>query len=324
MKKSITIIILTITCIFLGFMLLKKHDELAPNHTPVTVKSIVPELEPIKLNRKSKFYVKPEMIPLQFAGFYDLKQSERLNLATELMKDKSLPQETIDFFKAEIFNRAHMDTTRNNMANALCWQHKSDPELHKLFIKMLDDPDEDPVWRDYCIQFLTECYDSSNNKPLIIDTLKRYSKGDDSKAGTALIHLALHEEKIEKIDSDHMLNQLKNSKTSIHTRTAILAVWGKSNDKTKLPVIRKYAIQDKDAALKSVAIGSLGLIGLEQDLKIINKALYHDNGRVVSAARAAKTRIEIRIKNEIFMNKVIGVTEQIKKKKYPIAEPEIR
>jgi len=269
-------------------------------------------------SKQSRYYVKPEILPLQFARFHDMKPGEQLNLITGLMKNKKLSQEIIDFLKIEIFNR-NDKKIRNNMANALCWQHNSDPELHKLFILMLDDKHEDPNWRDYCLQFLSECFESSNNKPLIIETWIRYSKGKDSLAGTALIHLALQEGNNNIIiEPDYMIEHLEDSKVSIHTKTSILAIIGKRKDVEQLPVLRKYASQDKNAALKANAIGSLGLIGEEQDLKIVNLALYHDNGRVVLAARAAKKRIEKRIFDEEIMNKVMEAMEQIKKKKkYP-------
>lgn len=245
------------------------------------------------LPRQSKYYVPLSPIPNQFARYHELTHGDRLRIATDLMENKNLPKETIDFFRAEIFNRGQMDSTRNNMANAICWQRNKDPELHLLFIKMLEDQDETPVWRDYCIQFLTECYESSNDKSLIIETIKKYSKGKDSKAGTALLHLALNK---QEIDSQQTLAQLEDPKTSIYTRAAILAVWGKTGETDQLPKIREYATQDKVASLKANAIGALGLMGEEQDLVIINKALYHTNGRVVLAAKAAKKRIEARSK----------------------------
>lgn len=270
-----------------------------PVSVPSTPEVIVKEPEQIEETptvvpfKQSKHYVKPETVPASFGEFYEMHQSVRLRNVTRFMKNDAVHHTIIDFFKSEIFNRKHKEIIRNNMANTLCWQKVPDPDLHLLFIKMLDDEEETPKWRDYCIQFLTECYPSSSDKPLIIETIKKYSEGDDSKAGTAILHLALNG---QKVDSKSTLSRLEDpTKTSIHTRTTILAVWGKTKDKSQLPTIRKYATQDKIASLKATAIGTLGLIGEEEDLLIINKALYHTNGRVVLAARAAKKKIEARM-----------------------------
>jgi len=65
------------------------------------------------------------------------------------MGNHTLPPDVLVFFEEEIFNRKHWAVTRNNMANALVWQESPNPHLHELFIRMLEDATEDPVWRDY-------------------------------------------------------------------------------------------------------------------------------------------------------------------------------
>lgn len=305
MKKIIIILSILSACLCLLFFIYP-NDQEAPNKPAIAFNESVPystpKIEQKDLPRYSKYYVKPDMVPDGFQDFHNMKQGKRLNKVTELMKIKDLDEEYLEFFKAEIFNRAHMDTVRNNMANALCWQRNPDPELHLLFIKMLNDPGEDPVWRDYCIQFLSECYKSSSNKPLIIETFERCSKGKNPKAGTALLHLAYQEREndvaLEENYSEQNIIKLADPKVHIDQKTSILTIIGMRKDIAQLSVLRKYAKQDETASLKSTAIGSLGLIGEEEDLVIINKALYHTNGRVVLAARAAKKKIEERMAKE--------------------------
>lgn len=301
MKKIFIIIGVVLLFSSIRFVYLNyKDNRIKPIKPEIIVKTVKPDLppEPELKPRISNNYVKPEHVPDSLKDFYDLKKSDRLELVTKMMNNKHLHGETLEFFKAEIFNRKWVDTTRNNMANALCWQTKQNPELHKLFILMAGDDNENEVWRDYSIQFLSECYDSSNDKAIIIDTFKKYSTGDDSKAGTALLHLSLQEGfnniKLDDAYSNLLDKQLANPNVSIHTKTTILAIIGKRGDKSKLELVRKYAKQDDDAALKAVAIGSLGLIGDVTDMSIIQPALHHKNGRISLAALGAINRINAR------------------------------
>ena len=136
-----------------------------------------------KPRTQSKSYVKPGTVPQGYETFLEQNQMKRLNQVTETMRQSDLPSQILGFYKAEIFNRDHWDVTRNNMANALVWQENPDPNLHRLFIRMLEDKDEDPVWRDYCLQFLSECLRSSSGPELVKSKIREYSL----KTGTATV-----------------------------------------------------------------------------------------------------------------------------------------
>jgi hypothetical protein len=98
-----------------------------------------------------------EKLPKGWENFRKLREIGQLNRVTAAMENRTLPADVLTFFELEIFNRQHWDVTRNNMANALVWQETPNPRLHELFAKMLADETESPVWRDYCLQFLSEC-----------------------------------------------------------------------------------------------------------------------------------------------------------------------
>jgi HEAT repeat protein len=246
--------------------------------------------------RQGRFYVNPREVPPEFRGFGDWSQVDRLNAVTAQMENKNLPPAVLEFFKAEIFNRQHWDVTRNNMANALVWQEKPDRNLHKLFIQMLDDEQEDPVWRDYCLQFLSECLSSSVDPDLITSKLQEYSqKSGTNMAGTATVHLAYQEGlgrvKLDAAFSEQLARQLQSPEVTDATKLSILGVAGKRKDQRLLPVVRDYAKQDANDSLKRTAIASLGLIGDPSDLELIRSGLKHRNQAVQMAAQAALERL---------------------------------
>ena len=257
----------------------------------------------------NRFYEKPVRTPQGWDDFYDLNQMDKLNKITPYMNDTTLSPDIFAFFKAEIFNRNHWDVTRNNMANALIWAkdqdgNHPDPALHEAFITMLEDEDEDPVWRDYCLQFISENLPNSNNPKLVTSMLKKYAKGSDNKAGTAIIHLAFQEQygKLELDDNfnQQLTKQLADPKVTQATKMSIIAVIGKRKDITLLPIIRQYAKQDNNAGLKRVAIAALGIIAnsaetqnsiTAEDKAIIQTALNHKSRAVQLAAKAAWQKI---------------------------------
>ena len=256
-------------------------------------------------------YVKPEQIPAGWGLFYEESQMTRLNRVTEVMNTKKpMDPELYAFFKAELFNRDHWDVTRNNMANALVRARDADgnhpdPDLHEVFIAMLEDETEDTVWRDYCLQFLSEHLPNSSEPDRVKEVITKFSKGDDSIAGTAMVHMALHEQEGDmQLDDDfneQLAEQLENPDVHRDTRLAILGVMGKRKDIDRLPLIRKYAKQDEDAGLKRVAIAALGTIGAspetaaaitDDDKTLIRAALHHKNHAVIMAAESALAKIE--------------------------------
>jgi hypothetical protein len=148
----------------------------------------------ISSNDANRLLVKPaRKLPTGWEDFFALKPAQQLNRVTAAMENRTLPSDVLAFFEQEIFNRQHMAVTRNNMANALVWQETPNPRLHELFTKMLADETESPVWRDYCLQFLSECLKSSSDPAAIKAILARYAQGKDGLAGTAIVNIGLQE-----------------------------------------------------------------------------------------------------------------------------------
>ncbi|OVE77493.1 hypothetical protein BVX99_02550 [bacterium F16] len=215
MKKNVIIVIIVAVMAGVGWygyqQKQKRRQEMAEKPTNgITPPRVDPgknegagePVEPVTKPRpQSAFYKAPneEAIPPGWEDFYELSQMEKLNKVTRQMhRKRQMDSELYNFLKGEMFNRNHWDVTRNNIANALIWtrndqnQHP-DPDLHEAFITMLEDETEDSVWRDYCLQFLSENYQNSSDPQRVMGVITTFSKGDDSIAGTAVLHMALQE-----------------------------------------------------------------------------------------------------------------------------------
>jgi len=240
-----------------------------------------------------------EWLPEGWKDFRAWSDGERLNRVTAVMTNRTLPPDVLTLFEQEIANRRHPDLTRNNMANALVWQENPNPRLHELFIKMLEDRTENPVWRDYCLQFLSESLKSTSEPEAVKAVLARYAKGKDALAGTAIVHLAYQESRgalqLDEAFSRQVEAQLTDPEVSSVTKMSILGVIGQRRDTRLLPVVRTCAGTSLDDGLRRCALAALGQIGVAEDLPLIQAATTHSNRAVQLAAQSATERLKARL-----------------------------
>jgi hypothetical protein len=248
--------------------------------------------------KQSKYYKKPELAPAMWEDFYELSQMKRLNRVTkEMGKTAPMTPEMYAFFKAELFNRDHWDVTRTNMANALVWTRNADnkhpdPDLHEAFITMLEDDTEDPIWRDYSLQFLSENLANSSDPKRVQEVITKFSKGTGSIAGTAMVHMAYQEQygdlELDDAFNKQLAEQLEHPEVHRDTKLSIICIMGKRKDVNRLPLIRKYAKQDDDIGLKRTAIAAIGTIAESPDSR---DSLTADDKALVQAATNHKSRL---------------------------------
>jgi len=256
--------------------------------TPVVVR--VPDAATNQPGQAGTGVIPASTLPAGWTDFRTLTEQERLNRVTAAMENHTLPADVLFFFEKEIFNRQLWAVTRNNMANALVWQESPNPRLHELFARMLADESESQVWRDYCLQFLSECLASSSDPEAIKAILTRYAQGKDGLAGTAIVNVGLQEAAGRMVPvetfSRQLEAQLADPEVVTPTKLSILAMIGKRNDVRLLPLVRTYATNSTDA-LRRTAIATLGQIGAPSDLPLIRAGLTDPNRAVQLAAEAA-------------------------------------
>jgi len=290
MKRNI-LLALTAVVLAVGIVAFLIKDRMNP---PLVAKPPVSMEQPVVQNLPAG---PVELLPAGWQEFRKLNEMAQLNRVTAAMEDHNLPEDVLAFFEREIFNRKHLDVTRNNMANALVWQEKPNRQLHALFIKMLGDETESPAWRDYCLQFLTECMKSTSEPETIKAVLARYSKGKDGLAGTAIVGIGLQEGEgrlqPDESFSKQLETQLADPDVATVTKISILGVIGKRQDVSLLPLVRTYA-SDTNDGIRRTAMATLGLMGTREDLPLIQPGLTDSNRAVQLAAKAAEGRIRTR------------------------------
>lgn len=231
-----------------------------------------------------------------FTGFHEWSRRQQETFATELMARKDLDPEEIAFIRSELRNKDLTDLTRNNLANAVLSQDQRDPELYRLFLAMIDDPEQSDVWRDYSLQFLSRTLRFSSDRDVIVSKLKDVARhGRGYVQGTAVVHLAMHEAdgrlQLGEEFSGQVARTLKDETVDLSTKTSLLGVIGQRKDKANLELVREFAAKAGSDDLKRTAIASLGLMGDESDLPVVKKALDHKNRAVKLAARGALKRL---------------------------------
>ena len=258
------------------------------NQTPVVAG--VPDAATNQPSPAGTAVIPAETLPVGWEDFRTLTEHERLNRVTAAMENHTLPADLLAFFEQEIFNREYWAVIRNNMANALVWQESPNPRLHECFAKMLADESESSIWRDYCLQFLSECLASSSDPEAIKAILTRYAQGKDGLAGTAIVNIGFQEVagrmKPDETFSQQLEAQLADPEVVLPTKLSILAMIGKRNDVRLLPLVRIYATNTTDG-LRRCAIATLGQIGAPEDLPLIRAGLTDPNRSVQLAASAA-------------------------------------
>jgi hypothetical protein len=294
MKRATPLSILGLAIIVAVFVLARsrrKSEQPTPPPPPVQIATTTNEsVATNALTASPQPVPPPRKMPVGWEHFLTLKPGEQLNRVTAAMENHALSADVLAFFEKELFNRQHWDVTRNNMANALVWQESPNPRLHECFAKMLADESESPIWRDYCLQFLSECLASSSDPDAIQALLIRYAQGKDGLAGTAIVNVGLQEAvgrmKPDETFSQQLEAQLADPEVVTPTKLSILAMIGKRNDVRLLPLVRVYATNTTDS-LRRCAIATLGQIGAPSDLPLIRAGLIDPNRSVQMAADAA-------------------------------------
>ena len=230
-------------------------------------------------------------------NFDKLTVSDKLSLLHSLMDSSDLGSVERGILRREMNNPDNSMRLRNDAANVLLVQSVVDDAFVADLLGALHDVDEAPVWRDYCIQFLSAMVDKVKNPNILTDAIVRQAAGRDDKSGTAVIHVAQLEAAGAVIapvalSSEEILDKLNDPSTSPRAKSALLMSVGMRKDKRLLKVVRSFADQDDERVLKRVAIATLGIIGDYEDLPRMKLAVNHYNRAVVLAAKGALVRLK--------------------------------
>ena len=237
--------------------------------------------------------------PTALTGFWTMPESQQVAVVTAMEGDATWPMSVRIFLREAVQDRSLAPITRNNIANGLIRQRPADTTLDRLFAHMAVDPLEGPVWRDYAVQFLAQTFDTTlDRKQVEADLFGFLTHGVGSQPATVALHLH-HLDHTGKIhlgpDFTQKVVEIASTPTqSEGNRTTALALLAERQAPEGLPLAR-LAIIDPSPGLRRVGAGSLGIMGVADDLSLLKAASSDHDASVARAASKAMETLAKRI-----------------------------
>jgi len=170
-------------------------------------------------------------------------------------------------------------------------------------VKLVDDPKQGIIWRDYVLQKypeLLEWLQIPEDRKLIVNKLWKMSEEPTHTfAGTALLGLLrLSKVKPEEADPGKLAAQamkiVNNEDFSLASRITAIQIAMRLKDGKVLDKARVIAVSKEQVMLRVSAIGAIGELGNYGDIEILNKYKLNADVRLRYAANAAISKIQKR------------------------------
>ncbi len=218
-----------------------------------------------------------------------------------------------------------INAVKNDVLDKLLRQKDLPEGLGLQMVEMAGNAETDPVWRDYCIQFMTPFYERLTTEYTehtemgegLTTKDTKYTKGDSelaaihdamfsalderdaTLAGTALIGLELlsrtHDEfdretivaKATEIASDEMAS-------SASRLTALRLAAMTEGRESAVDAARSLAQTGETVLLRSAAIVTLGEVGTPDDRELLESYAQGENRQIAAAAKMALEKMDAR------------------------------
>jgi hypothetical protein len=173
---------------------------------------------------------------------------------------------------------------KNDVLDMLQRQDKIPDGLGGQLVKMFKDKEHDDVWRDYCIQYMADYYESkwpvgstNNEDPERKDMESSYwaAVGDTNKTfpGTALLAL----EKLSRNNSEFDRNKVgekalelaMDDQSTEANRITSLRLCGMLNKTEILPTARVLAQTGSTGPIRMAAVATVGDVGNQTDIELL-------------------------------------------------------
>mgnify|MGYP003808047495 CR=1 FL=1 len=216
--------------------------------------------------------------------------------------------------QVEITARAY-NGVKNDVLSVLLQQDASPDNLGPQLVTMYRDKNHDDIWRDYCIQYIGPYYEKkwpvpykeeeniekdSEQQELQDVYWEAITETDGTIAGTALIGLESISRKRKEFDreeiGDTAVELARDEQYSEPTRITAFRICGMMDKKEVLPSARITAQIAETTELRRAAIATIGDLGDETDLDLIESMTGSDNERIKKAADSARKRLIERLK----------------------------
>lgn len=214
--------------------------------------------------------------PASMGSFWSWPEDQVERIVTGMQSQPDWPAEQRQFLRLALRDSSLSPVARNNIAAGLMRQEPQIPDLHRDFLAMHQNVDEEPVWRDYCLQFLAQCADrveGPERDAIVAALVAAVDVEVGSLAGTAVVHLArLSETGMVTLDEafDRQVTRLAGNPTQNEAnRSTALAVLGQRGYTPALETARNLLAGKDVPGIKRAAIGVVSLLGTQDDLSLL-------------------------------------------------------
>jgi len=195
---------------------------------------------------------------------------------------------------------------RNDVLDILLRQEELRDGLGLQMAAMYHDRGQDDVWRDYCVQYLAGYYDrrypAGTEEPQTVEReemLRTYwsaaSEKDKTIAGTALIGLEDLSRRHQEVDrrrvSDRAYELAVDEDCSEASRITSIRLCGMMGRKDVLPTARVLAQTAETTTLRMAAIATLGDLGGEGDVPLLESLAGSVEERIARIAEQALEKV---------------------------------
>jgi hypothetical protein len=212
-----------------------------------------------------------------------------------------------------------VNAVKNDVLDRLLRQNTLPENMGEQMVSMASDTDNDPVWRDYCVQFMSAFYErvseeSEASQDAAItetdsseDELKAVREAmfaslderDSTIAGTSLIGLELLSRTHDEVDRDQIISKASDiaadeSASAESRMTALRMSTLTGADGSTARIARNLAQTGQTVLLRSAAIVTLGETGSEEDRELIESFLGSSDRQIAMAAEMALKKMDAR------------------------------
>ena len=194
-------------------------------------------------------------------------------------------------------------TIKNNLADKLLAQTRFPDGLLEAFVKLVDDPKQGIIWRDYVLQKYPELlrwlHTLEDRKLIIAKLWKMTETKDKTFAGTALLGLM----RLSKVNNEEAnpeklgkqaLKVADDDTFSLASRITALQVSAMLGERGALPVARRIAGSKGEVMIRVSALAALGILGDYSDIVLLEQYKKGSEYRLRRAAQSALDKIHKR------------------------------
>jgi len=204
----------------------------------------------------------------------------------------------------------NINAIKNDALSCLLNQETLPVDLGSRILGMYRDKSNDLMWRGYCVQFFGLYYQRKwkpgsavGNNTERADLAKAYNEAlaekDSEIAGTALLGITRLSSQYPEFDkkalSDTAFALLSDDKTSLPSRIAAMQICGTLQTAQALPAARMLAQTGEAIPLRLASIATLGSIGENQDISLLQGILAGSDTILGNAASEALKHLTNRL-----------------------------